>query len=619
MRYARRKLDLGAVPSEFDSATAEICASPTQSANDSTAQSLVAAGFAGVIGLAAFLFFFHLGTYGLWEPDEARYGEIAREMLASHDFIVPHLNYVPYIEKPPLLYWLTTLAMRLLGVNEFAARFVNALAALFGVAAICFFTAKTFDRHRAILAGAVLSTSAIYAVMAQVLTTDMLLTATMTTALYAFFLHWREGGRWCWLFYVAMGLAALTKGPVGVAIPILAATIFLWREGHLRGAIQRFHAIPGLLVTAAIAAPWFVAITIREPGFFDFYFIGEHFRRFFDANYSHDQPIYYYVPIIIGGLVPWAFAVPFIPWRRLTPNPARRFCVIASATIFILFSLSSAKLVPYILPAVPLLAIVIADGLVTLTDRCGTADPRRLAAIGPLLGIAGAAAIIVAMHASEFRAPYPTMVRPAIDASGAILVAGGILCFVSFWMRRSALGLGVLVFTAATVLTTVSYGRLMAEPIRSYAQLAREIERLAPDARLVCYPRYVQSLAFYCRRRVILVGGKTELTFGSEHDPDAAEYFFIRRADLLKLWNDPRPTVFVIDRFAFDPLKQILGAYQVIASDRKKVAIMRAAIGPQDYQPRYLQRSEHRPLPYNSSCSAGNARPAEAIDATGRG
>ena len=139
MRYARRKLDLGAVPSEFDSATAEICASPTQSANDSTAQSLVAAGFAGVIGLAAFLFFFHLGTYGLWEPDEARYSEIAREMLASHNFIVPHLNYVPYIEKPPLLYWLTTLAMRLLGVNEFAARFVNALAALFGVAAICFF------------------------------------------------------------------------------------------------------------------------------------------------------------------------------------------------------------------------------------------------------------------------------------------------------------------------------------------------------------------------------------------------------------------------------------------------------------------------------------------------
>jgi 4-amino-4-deoxy-L-arabinose transferase-like glycosyltransferase len=578
VRWVRRKLDLGAVPSKFDSASVADRAIRVQSEPGSTTPPLIAAGLGGVIGLAAFLFFFHLGTYGLWEPDEARYSEIAREMLASHNFIVPHLNYVPYIEKPPLLYWLTTLSMSVMGVNEFAARFVNAFAALFGVAATSFFTAKTFDARRAILASGVLTTSAIYALMAQVLTTDMLLTAIMTTAMFAFFLHWRDGGRWCWLFYVAIGFAALTKGPVGVAVPIFVATIFLWREGDLRGAMRRFHALPGLLVTAAIATPWFIAITIREPGFFDFYFIGEHFRRFFDASYSHDQPIYYYVPIVIGGLVPWTFALPFIPWRHLAPNPARRFCVIASATIFTLFSLSNAKLVPYILPAIPPLAIVIADGLLTLIDRRGTADPRRLAAIGPLLGIAGAVAIVIAMHASEFRAPYPMMVRPAIEISGAILVAGGVGCFVAFWMRRGVLGLAVVILTGAAVLTAISYGRLMAEPLRSYARLAREIERLEPDARLVCYPRYVQSLPFYGRRRVILVGGKTELTFGSEHDPDAANYFFIRRADLLKLWNDPRPTVFVIDRFALDSIKRLLGPYTVIASDLKKVAIMRAGI-----------------------------------------
>ena len=327
------------------------------------------AGFCAVIGLAAFLCFFHLGTYGLWEPDEARYSEIAREMLASHNFIVPHLNYVPYIEKPPLLYWLTTLSMSLMGVNEFAARFVNAFAALFGVVATIFFAAKTFDARRAILAGGVLITSAIYALMAQVLTTDMLLTALTTTALFAFFLHWRDGGRWCWLFYVAMGFAALTKGPVGVAVPLFVATIFLWWEGDLCGAMIRFQAPRGLLITTAIAAPWFIAITIRESGFFDFYFIGEHVRRFFDASYSHDQPMYYYVPIVIGGLVPWTFALPFIPWLRLAPNPARRFCIIAGATILVLFSLSSAKLVPYILPAIPPLAIVIADGLLTSIDR----------------------------------------------------------------------------------------------------------------------------------------------------------------------------------------------------------------------------------------------------------
>jgi 4-amino-4-deoxy-L-arabinose transferase-like glycosyltransferase len=572
----RRALDLSAVPPELNRAVEEIPASPPQLALDVPRQFLIVAGFTGVMGLAVFLFFFHLGTYGLWEPDEARYGEIAREMLASHNFIVPHLNYVPYVEKPPLLYWLSALSMSLMGVNEFAARFVNASAALLGVAATCFFAAKTFDVRRAILAGAVLATSAIYALMAQVLTTDMLLTSLMTTATFAFFLAWREGGRWCWLFYIAMGLAALTKGPVGVAIPLSVAAIFLWREGDLRGAVRRFHAVPGLIVTTAIAAPWFIAITIREPGFFDFYFIGEHFRRFFDKSYSHDQPIYYYIPILIGGLAPWTLALPFVPWRRLKPSPARRFCIIASTTIFVLFSLSSAKLVPYILPAIPPLSIVIADGLVTLIDRRGTSDLRRLAAIGPLLGIAGAGAIIVAMRAAEFRAPYPMMVRPAIEISGAILLAGGVGCFVAFWAQRGGLGLTLVVFTAAAILVTIGYGRLLAEPLRSYAQLAREIERLQPNARLVCYPRYVQSLPFYTRRRVILVGGKTELTFGSEHDPEAADYFFFRRADLLKLWNDPRATVFVVDRSAFDPIKRFLGAYTVIASDLKKVAIMRA-------------------------------------------
>lgn len=584
--------------SDYDSAAAEISASSTPPQKVASTPSWVIAGYAGVVGLATLLFFFHLGTYGLWEPDEARYSEIAREMLASHNFIVPHLNYVPYIEKPPLLYWLTTLAMSLFGVNEFAARLVNASAALFCVAATCLFTAKTFDHRRAMLAGAVLATSAIYAVMAQVLTTDMLLTATMTTAMYAFFLHWRYGGRWCWLFYAAMGLAILTKGPVGVAIPAFVAMIFLWRAGDFRGAIRKFRVIPGLVLVAAIAAPWFVAITIREPGFFDFYFIGEHLRRFFDANYSHDQPPYYYVPILIGGLMPWTLALPFIPWRRLTPNPARRFCVIASATVLILFSLSSAKLVPYILPAVPPLAIVIADGLVTLTALQGSSGSRRFAAIGPLLSITGAVAIIVALHASEFHAPYPMMVRPAIYAAGAILMGGGIVCFASLWLGRNAIGLGALVVIAAATLIVISYGRLMAEPLRSYAQLARAIERIAPDARLVCYPRYVQALPFYCRRRVILVGGKTELAFGSEHDPEAADYFFIRRADLLKLWNDPRPTVFVIDRFALDPLKQFLGNFNVIASDLKKVAIVRTASPADD--------RSHNAQPSNPGLVVGN-------------
>jgi len=119
----------------------------------------------------------------------------------------------------------------------------------------------------------------------------------------------------------------------------------------------------------------------------------------------------------------------------------------------------------------------------------------------------------------------------------------------------------------------------MAEPARSYARLAQTIERIQPTARLVTYPRYVQSLPFYCRRRVIVVGAKTELAFGSEHVPDAVDYCFSGPADLLKLWNDPRSTVFVVDRVAIEQFRQVVGSYQVIASDSKKVVVMRLDIG----------------------------------------
>ncbi len=194
---------------------------------------------------------FHLGSFGLWEPDEARYAEIAREMLQSGNLLVPHLNYVAYVEKPPVLYWLTTLSFWIFGVSEFAARLPVALSAITGILATYFFALRAFGRRHAILAAAILATTPLYALMAQVLTTDMTLTAFVTIATFALYLHWQEGGRWCWIAYVAMGLAMMTKGPVGAALPILSMLIWLALNRELRGAIGKFRAVPGLLLTTA--------------------------------------------------------------------------------------------------------------------------------------------------------------------------------------------------------------------------------------------------------------------------------------------------------------------------------------------------------------------------------
>lgn len=545
---------------------------PLEEARPRTAAALSAAV---VLGLAGGLFLFHLGRYGLWEPDEARYAEIAREMLASGSYVVPHLNYVPYIEKPPLLYWTCALAMRLFGINEFAARLVNALSALIGVAAAFYFTLRAFGWRRALIAGLVLATSGLYAVMAQVLTTDMLLTATITVALFAGYLQWCEGGHWRWLFYTAMGCGVLAKGPVAVALPLLILLIFCWWESDLRGTIVRFRPASGFLLTVIIAGPWFIAISIRQPDFIGFYFFGEYFRRVFDSTYSHSEPIYYYVPIIIAGMLPWTLMAPLLPWRRLSPNPARRFCLIAAGTIFVVFSLASAKLVPYILPALPPIAVIIADGLGGALDMAamGELSGKAMGLAGLTLGLAGTALIIVAALAPHLSSPNPNMVRPALYAAGAILIAGGVASGVAFWIRQPVVGLGTFGFCAATLIVVLSYGRLEAEPARSYATLARAIKQEAPDATLVCYPRYIQSLPFYTRRRVILVGAKTELDYGSRHTPDASQYFFSNPKDAIRLWNTIPNVVLVIDRSSLGSIRTKLGSYAIIAEDTKKLAL----------------------------------------------
>jgi 4-amino-4-deoxy-L-arabinose transferase-like glycosyltransferase len=549
---------------------------------------LVLGGGAALTALALTVFFFHLGTYGLWEPDEARYAEIAREMLASHNLIVPQLNYVPYIEKPPLLYWLTAASMKLLGVSQFAARLVNAGAALIGVLATYWFALRTFDHRRAFLAGAILTTSALYAIMAQVLTTDMLLTAAMTITMFAFFLQWRDGGRWWWITYFAMGLAILTKGPVGAVLPLLTGAIFLWYESQLHGAMRRFHLLAGLSITAAISLPWFIAIALRQPGFLDFYFVGEHLRRFLEPSYSHGEPIYYYIPVVAGGFLPWSLAVLFIPWRSLKPNSARRFCLIVVATVFIFFSLASAKLVPYILPVFPFAALAAADGLMAFDESyepviaglglkrnpMRNLDPRRLAWMTMLLVPAGFAVLAVAVGAARFKSPYPAILQPILYVSGATVIICAIVCTWTFWRRHLEVGLVILIGGATVTLLIISYGRIRAEPTRSYAALARTIERLAPRARLICYPRYIESLPFYCRRRVILVGAKTELAFGAEHAPDGSAFFFTRVDDLLRLWKEPQASVLIIDRGVLGQLRGLLGNYSVIASDSRKLALI---------------------------------------------
>ena len=533
--------------------------------------------------LAAVIFFFNLWRFGLWEPDEARYAEIAREMVSGGSLVIPHLNYVIYVEKPPLLYWFTSLSFAVFGINEFAARLFVALFGVLGVAATAWFAARCFGKRHALLAGAILATIPLYATMAQVLTTDMMLTTLVTIANFALFLHWREGGRWCWLGYVAIALGVLTKGPVAILLPLLGMLAFLIWEREWRGAIARFRVLGGLGLVVVTSAPWFITMIVRVPGYFDFYFVGEHLRRAFQVSYSHGEPFYFYVPVLLAGLLPWSLLVPFLTWRRLEPNPARRFCVAAAVTTSVVFSCASAKLIPYILPAVPPIAVLIADGIISCAWPVGAQRPavappdsRILAESGPLLGILGALAIAAGIFAAQFASPYPICVQRALLGVGAVLVAGGAIVTALFLARLGGAGITALVLTMAFALMGATWARIEAEPLRSYAVLAREIALRAPDAKVICYHRYVQALPFYNRKPVVLVGARTELGFGSRLAPEADKYFLKNDADLLRLWQTPGQKVLVLDETDLARLSEQLGAFRVIGAEFHKRAIEKA-------------------------------------------
>jgi len=544
------------------------------------------------VGVLAFMvFFFHLGSYGLWEPDEARYAEIAREMLSSGNFLVPHLNYVPYIEKPPLLYWMTSLAFHFLGTNEFAARLVPALSALGGVIATYWFGRRSFDHRRGLLAAAILTTSPIYAVMAQVLITDMLLTVLLTVAFFSLFLQWREGGRWWLAMYAAAALAVLTKGPVGVILPGLAGLLFLWRQGELRAGLKKFHLVTGALIIAAVVLPWFAAIAIRQPGFIDFYFVREHFRRVFVSTYSHGEPFYFYLPVLLVGLLPWSICLPLL-LSDATRGPARSFCAIVAGIVVALFSAANAKLIPYVLPAVPPLAMLLADSILcalenrTVQSRAWQIKKASIVtAVAAALCVGGVACLIMAVAASHIRDRDVALLGPVFLAIGAIVLAGGAGAFAAFRRERFGAGLALVVVTVAGALLACSYGRIRVESLHSYASLSRELALRAPGSTLIDYHRYPQAIPFYTHRRVILAGPfRSELRFGAEHSPDRTQYFPESDAELLSLWaRDPSP-VLVIDEADLPHLAAGLGPVRVIASQGHKRAVTKMS-APKNQEP----------------------------------
>jgi 4-amino-4-deoxy-L-arabinose transferase-like glycosyltransferase len=446
-----------------------------------TADWLLLAGFCG------FLFFFGLAYFGLIGADEPRYAQVAREMLARHDWITPTLGGKPWLEKPPLYYWQAILAYSIFGVSDWAARLPSAVDATLVVAAIYLFL-KRF-RPGFELDGALMTASAAGVVgFARAASTDMPLAAMFTIALLAWYAWYEsESRRYLALFYCFLALGMLAKGPVA---PLLAAVIVVTFAAAKSdyGVLRRTLWVPGILLFLVVALPWHIAVQAKNPEFFRVFILQHNFARFGTNLYHHTEPFWYYVPVVLLGLIPWTvFVVASLAesvrvwWTERqqmlkSEDALNAFLVIWLLVPVVFFSLSQSKLPGYIIPALPAGTLLLAE----YVRRRATDGESPSVFLIVLHSIVAAAPIVPALMIQyivlQHRLPWGKAV--AISFTFAAVLAIGIAITL-----RTNLGFGALRFITLVpvVLAVAAILRLGAPALDgalSVRPLANEIGRL---------------------------------------------------------------------------------------------------------------------------------------------
>lgn len=519
-----------------------------------------------------------LGGLPLIDPDEGRYAEIPREMLERGDLITPTLNYVQYFEKPPLLYWLNAASIKLFGLSEFAARLPSALCGLTTVLATYLIARKLYDRRTALISAVILGTSAGFVLQSRIILTDMLLTFCLTAALGSFIVaSQREGRRssplpW-YFFYLFCALAVLTKGLIGIVFP--GGIIFFYLLLNKRWKLlAEMRLATGLLLFLAVTIPWFVAVSLRNPEFARFFFIHEHFERFTSTVHGRYQPVWFFLPVLLGTMLPWSFFIPGAlvrTWRNRHHEEfqAGLYLLIWIAVIFLFFSKSGSKLVPYILPIFPPLAILIAHRISSLMEGRGRELKTAAIMLGitlTILGVAGLgyarlpqAASLLTDIVPQLASPLQRFVTHAPQVSTAACISIGLLFLLQ--------GVGILasvdrnpvrmltVICICSFLLEILIPRLIMGTIaqsESPRDLALKARSLAGTSTRIVTFGPMQAVSWYTVRRVMVTGKIDELEFGSQQG-DQSPWFPDRQA-LLKLWNSESHVLIFLRKNELDDL-----------------------------------------------------------------
>jgi 4-amino-4-deoxy-L-arabinose transferase-like glycosyltransferase len=516
----------------------------------------------------------------LWDPDEGRYAEIAREMAVSRDWITPRLNGLLYFEKPPLQYWATAGAFTLFGERNWTARLWSALTGLAGVL-LAFYAGRRLHSQRAgTVAALALASSVLYFGVTHLNTLDAGLSFFLEVVVFSLAIGLREetpaNERKWWIHaaWAAAALAVLSKGLVGVVLPGAALAVYavLYRD---RSVWRRLSPLTGLALFLLVSAPWFVAVARANPDFLQFFFVHEHYTRFLTTEHHRGRPWWFFLPVLALGVLPW---LPMLSgwWRALLVARGGRFEPFAFLAVWALvvpafFSASGSKLVTYILPIFPALAL--------LGARYACEAPPERIARQVFWGAALPAAALLAVACALAWRPgaFGGAASPTLPLW--CLVAAVLWGWAAFLARRLAdrrkleATIVVLALTLLAAHQLVLLGGEAAVPDRTTAALARQVKPLlGASTRVYVVRMYAQSLPVYLGRTVTPVEYRGELDFGLQREPHKAlptlEAF--RAA-----WSGETDAIAVMGRQTYDALVAASTPMTVVAEDGGRIAVRR--------------------------------------------
>ncbi len=333
----------------------------------------------GIVLVIYILYFHNINAYKLMDVDETRYVDMAAKMFQKRDFLTLYLNGEYFFEKPPLFFWIENLSFAIFGtISEWSARVPVSIQSLLAAAAVYFASAKVISKKFGIMAALILATGLEFIILSKVAMLDMLLTSCVTLSIYSglttFFVKDNHKKYFWWLFYIFSGLAVMAKGIPGFVVPFGVMFFCGLYTKKFREFFKPVFFIPGVILFLLIVLPWHITMFhLHDPLFFQEYIMKHHIARFFGSDViNRERPFYYYFLTILWGLFPWIFSlfamlfdkikvIRYKAYNELTNT--QKFIalnIIGAIFVFAFFTSSGTKLITYILPIYPFLAVILA-------------------------------------------------------------------------------------------------------------------------------------------------------------------------------------------------------------------------------------------------------------------